>query len=227
MAALRLHRLGAIALAVVLVGVATSASADAIPGLFNTGVDAGGNVLPDGSVDPHYTLISSDDPSFPGPNALVVNAPLPGTWVANSSTSKWISARSSLGVEQTLAAGTYIYRLSFDLTGFDFTQAAITGDWAVDDIGLILLNGTYVPFTTNVTGPGSLTSFSIPSTANFVAGVNHLDFAVINSAPGASGLRIEGLSGTVPGIPEPSTVVLAGLGFVGLIAFRARRKRSG
>src|SRR5712691_5185818 len=39
------------------------------PGAFNTGVDASGAALPDGAVDPHYTLIESADAKAVGPSA--------------------------------------------------------------------------------------------------------------------------------------------------------------
>jgi hypothetical protein len=100
----------------------------------------------------------------------------------------------------------------------------------VFNTGLIFLNGQYVLGTTNLSGPSVLTSFTIPSTANFVSGINHLDFVVVNqvSSPltaGPTGLRVEGLSGSSPHIPEPSTIVLAGIGFAGLVALRLRRGR--
>ena len=36
-------------------------------------------------------------------------------------------------------------------------------------------------------------------------------------------MMVQGLSGNAPGIPEPSTIVLAGLGFLGLLVYRRRR----
>lgn len=216
--------------AALIVGAASQAEALPIPGLFNTGVDSTGTVLPAGTTDPHYTLIASDDPAFPGPAAKVTDfPPLPAGWISNSSTSQWISPNPVQFLDSNApsgdAAGTYIYDLPFDLTGLNSKMASISGSWAVDDIGLIFLNGMYVLGTTNLSGSSVLTSFSIPSTANFVSGMNHLDFVVVNSAAGSTGLRVEGLSGNAPGIPEPASIVLAGIGFVGLVALRLRRSR--
>jgi hypothetical protein len=65
-----------------------------IPTLFATGVDGSGTPLADGTRDPHYQLIASADPMFPGPAAYVVNANLPGGWFGNSSGSKWITPQA-------------------------------------------------------------------------------------------------------------------------------------
>jgi hypothetical protein len=62
--------------------------------VFNTGVDASGNPLPAGTIDPHYTLIDSPDVVFNGPEAFVTNNGFPiGVWAPNTSVSKWISPR--------------------------------------------------------------------------------------------------------------------------------------
>ena len=73
---------------VVLVCVALalgSAHGAPIPGLFNTGVNNSGALLAGGSVDPHYRLIQSGDPSASGPNAFVLNDVYPtapaGPWL--------------------------------------------------------------------------------------------------------------------------------------------------
>lgn len=232
---LKTSRLGVTVLAVALLlnvsGIA-QATMMSIPGLFNTGVDGTGTPLAAGVVDPHYALISSDDLSFPGPNALVTDSPLPAGWTPNTPTAQWISPNALQTPTDNGAAGfgnavgTYIYDLPFNMAGLDPTQATITGSWAVDTIGLIYLNGAYVGFTTNLNGSGTPTPFSVPVGSNFGSGVNHLDFVVINAAPGSTGLIVQGLGGSAPGIPEPSTIVLAGLGFVSLVVVRLRRRKS-
>lgn len=216
----------ALALSLTLVFSARTEAAS-IP-LFTTGVDGLGNALPVGSVDPHYKLTSSDDPSFPIPDAHVVGNK-PGTWVPNTATAQWIAPNQVQGGDVAAfgnAAGTYVYEVTFDL-GLNPTAESIIGDWAVNTIGLILLNGQYVNNTTNLGGPTSLTSFSIPSTANFQPGINKLDFVVVNASQGPTGLYVGDIRGTyTPGIPEPSSVVLAGLGIGGLLMYRLRRSRA-
>src|SRR5436190_22603475 len=53
--------------------MAFSSGAAPIPGLFNTGVSNNGALLPAGTIDPHWRMIQSPDPAFPGPNAFVLN----------------------------------------------------------------------------------------------------------------------------------------------------------
>ena len=65
--------------------------------IYNTGVATGGGLLADGAVDPHYTITSSADPGFPGPNAFVVTSsgfPIP-PWAADSPASKWIGPQAN------------------------------------------------------------------------------------------------------------------------------------
>ena len=65
--------------------------------IFGTGVNTPGNLLTDGSVDPHYTLFATADPGFPGPNAIVVNStgfPIP-PWLSDGPNSKWIAPQSN------------------------------------------------------------------------------------------------------------------------------------
>jgi len=176
---------------------ATVAHAAPIPGLFNTGVDGSGASLPGGSVDPHYALIASADPSYPGPSAIVTSVIPAAYWIANSATSKWIAPAAdenypSLGTPHP--GGDYIYRLSFDLTGFDFSTVSIAGKWGVDNGGTIRLNGVNTGFNTTSYNP--LVPFSFSS--GFHAGVNDLDFVINNYASGGSnptGLRVDELSG--------------------------------
>lgn len=231
-----LTRVAALALVVLAVGAA-SAQATPISGLFNTGVDGSGNALGPNVTDPHYALISSDDSAFPIPVAKTVIT-LPGTWPANPTTppAAWISANPVETGESSgqvgLKPGTYIYRLTFTLAANQNPAlASITGDWAADNVSLIYLNGVYVPGLTNLTGLGgspSLLPFNIPSAGGgtFVTGENHLDFVVVNSDLGPSGLLVANIQGNAPLIPEPSTVVLSLVGGVGLMVAAWRRRRS-
>ncbi len=99
----------------------STSSALAVSGLFATGVDGTGVPLAIGSIDPHYTL-SSDDPTRPGPNALVV-APVVG----------WIRQHGDLELAQR--AGQRVrgeprqlhLHDDFTLAGVDPTTATISG----------------------------------------------------------------------------------------------------
>lgn len=176
----------------------------AIPGLFNTGVDAKGALLASGAVDPHYRIVQSVDPSFPGPNAYVVVEawPIP-PWVANGPGSKWIAPQADQSGGNR--SGDYVYRLQFDLTGLDPTTATISGKWTSDNTGTgIRLNGVNLGFSNDGDFSVLATPFSI--TSGFVDGTNTLDF-VVNNAPAdnnPTGLRVE-LSGSAEPLPPPGT----------------------
>lgn len=205
-----------IAAIVLLTSWAFRAEGAAIPGLFNTGVDGSGAVLPGGSVDPHYALIASADPAYPGPSAIVASVIPAGYWRPNGAASMWIAPAAdenwpALGTAHP--DGTYRYRLSFDLTGFDPATVSISGTWGADNSCAILLNGAATGFSTSSYNP--LVPFSV--TTGFVNGVNHLDFDVANwtaSGSNPTGLRVEGIVGTgtstagVGSDPEPGTLEL-------------------
>jgi hypothetical protein len=210
--------------------------ADTLPitGLFNTGVANDGTVIADGTVDPHYSLIQSPDTNFPGPNTYVVHYGF--FWIPNTSISKWIAPGSLDNYDSFIfSGGTYIYRTSFYLPeNFDphIENAYITGRWSSDNAGNdILINGISTgntnPFGCGGGQPcswGVFTPFSIST--GFVAGMNTLDFIVIEDGGSPSGLHIQ-MTGeyTSTPVPEPSLTVLFGIGLaaVSLIGWRWKK----
>ena len=109
---------------------AFSSGAAPIPGLFNTGVADNSALLVAGSIDPHWRMIQSPDPAFPGPNAIVLNDSYPiNPWLANGPTSKWIAPQTSQAVGNQ--PGDYTYRITFDLTGLEPSTAVVTGNFQV------------------------------------------------------------------------------------------------
>jgi len=196
-------------LALLAVGLVASSLAEPIPGLFNTGVDNSGNILPQNSEDPHWTLVSSADPSFPGPQTFVLydsGHPIP-PWLANGPDSKWIAPQA----DQTPgnAAGNYHYQISFNLTGLEPATAVVSGQWTSDNQGPdVLLNG----ISTGTTSDGNFGILGNPFTisSGFVDGMNTLEFVVNNGGTDVNptGVRIE-LSGTADlMVPEsPPSIV--------------------
>jgi hypothetical protein len=158
--------------------------------VFNTGVDGSGVPLAGGSVDPHYTLIKSADATLMGPDAIVTSQIAEGFWVPQSDVSKWIapSANQSYpGASPCNAAGTYAYRTTFDLTGYDPATLKIDGKWAADNSGTdIRLNGVSLGLTAG--GYSPLTPFTIQG--GFVAGKNTLEFEILDGGC-PNGLRVE------------------------------------
>ena len=165
----------------------------AIP-IYSTGVGNDNNLLPAGSVDRHYQLISSPDPSF---SMAFVAGIIPGTYIPNGPNSQWIGPGVDQGPITIYPAGDYVYRTTFDVTGFEPSSTVITGQFASDNPGIILLNGA----DTGIKSPDytAWTPFSL--TSGFVSGLNTLDFRVTNFTH-ATALHVE-LSGTVNPIPVP------------------------
>jgi hypothetical protein len=196
-------------------GTATSAAAtlavlEAVPGLFNTGVDNSGVSLPSGSVDPHWRITASVDPGFPGPDALVLNDsgfPIP-PWLANDEVSKWIAPQANQGGGNL--EGDYNYRTTFSLSGFDPASVRVTGEWATDNTGTdILINGV----STGQRNDGQFvvwTPFQVNS--GFAAGANTLDFKVNNAPSGVNptGFRVRNLRALGVRLPaQPPTVAIS------------------
>ena len=161
-----------------------------IPGLYSTGVDDLGNLLPDGAVDPHYQIISSSDPRYPGPESRVVLSegfPMDCCWLQNNNRSKWIAPQTD--GKDFNAVGGYIYRVKFDLSAFKSGSAVIAGMWSTDNNGVdILINGKSTGHATPIEAFHGMYPFEIRN--GFVDGINTIDFVVYNlNAP--TGLRVE------------------------------------
>lgn len=182
-------------------------SAAPIPGLYNTGVNDAGELLgPSGVVDPHYKLTTSDDVDFPGLDLVTINQVWPvapaGPWLADGPLSRWISPSASTNV----AAGSYTYTTTFDLTGYDHETARIEIKWASDDGGQIVLNGTVVASGGGFGGWSQKVITHDPdSFVEFFPGENVLEFVINNSASGPSGLRVE-MNGFVEVANEPPSI---------------------
>lgn len=183
-------------------GVASAGGVFTIPGLYATGVNSLNTVLPQGSVDPHWTIAKSPDPSFPGPDAYLFKLQSSYNYAPNSSKSAWISARP----QGNSAAGLYTYRLTFDLTGFSANTAIVKGRfWSNDEVQNAYINGNALGFKNTVSGKQYPTGFVISS--GFLSGLNTLDF-IVKTDNQDSAFRAE-VSGTASnsGSGLPSRVV--------------------
>jgi hypothetical protein len=182
-----------------------------IPGVFGTGVGGDGQPLPAGASDPHYTLLANPDNTES--SVAFVQGNIPGPWLPNSTTSKWIGPRvdtvAATGnlVDDGEGFGNYVYRTQIDLTGFDLSTVQITGSWTTDNTTpAIRINGVATGLTNpNEGGFGALIPFVLNqvNVPGLIAGVNTVDFVVNNPAVGFTGLRVD-ISSAIGLIP-PNT----------------------
>lgn len=153
-----------------------------IPTLFNTGVGPAGQVLPPGSLDPHYLVTASAQPvTPPTPSSALVIEGHPA-WLANDEQSSWIGPVNPGSLNA--AAGNYRCRTTFDLTGFDPTTVTLKCAVAADNrLNNILINGA-----SRARSFAGYAAFSSDFTFNtgFVTGTNTLEFLWANDGPGAN-----------------------------------------
>lgn len=163
----------------------------ALPDAFPTGVDLNRNPLPDGSVDPHWTIIATPSGATNAPaSAYVTQAgfPVSGPWLRNTSTSRWISPRADESNGD--APGSYTYRTSIDLSGYNPASVRLIAKVAVDnDLAGIFLNNQLL----GLKASGYTAFKTLEINGPFQAGLNNLDFVVINEGTvvNPSGLRVE------------------------------------
>lgn len=150
--------------------------------LFNTGVNNTGVTLPAGSVDPHYSLTTSANPSGPGPAAYVLQP----FYFPDTALSKWISDESAADGNP----GNYVYRQTVDLTDSELSTVNIVGRWACDNDGTVFINGVAVPGSATVTTTGFYAWKSFSITSGFVPGINTIEFRVRDQG-GYTGVRVE------------------------------------
>jgi hypothetical protein len=165
--------------------------------VFSTGVSAAGVQGFVGAVDTHYTLTASADGTYVGPNVYIGDGTIFYNYPESGRPSRYVCPGPT--IQTNLATGSYTYRTSFSLAGFNLNSASLIGRWLCDDVGgNILLNGVAVPNTAYIS---NLQPFRVAVpfgiTSGFVTGTNTLDFVVTNagSSPNPSALRVD-ISGT-------------------------------
>ncbi len=177
--------------------------------LFNTGVDANGNGLAataPGSIDLHYQLVQSADPTTVNADAIVWgNNPNGGS--VNNNISGWIGSQN--GGAPPL--GTYSYQTEFQIDNGDVASASLTGRmWAGGPSANTVqafLNGVETDFTLQPNSASTAALFVI--TNGLQTGSNVLVFTLNDSSGNfISAMRAEltGIGNALPpGLPTFSS----------------------
>ena len=215
------HATVVVALGFAMLVPAAVSHAALVTTLFNTGVNASGTPLSDGTVgDPHYSLVSV--PTGSTTSILVRTSaggyPIP-PYVGDDSVSAWIGPNNDSILDGPV--GQYDYQTTFNLAGFNPSTASITGQWSTDNEGVdILINGVSTGNTIpNPVSYESFTPFTIGS--GFVSGINTLDF-LVNNDGGPTALRVEMTATAAAVVPEPASLALLCSALLGLGAMRRR-----
>jgi hypothetical protein len=213
-------RRAALRLSIIIAGALVAPNAtqatDASVGLFDTGVDASGNMLPLYSVDPHYVLSGPATTAYAQADFFMWNPAPDGI--------RWIGPNNTSDTGITAPGGYYDYSLTFDLSGFDASHVEVSGSWEADNSAQLFLNSQDTGISVPLDTFNHLEPFTVQQ--GFVQGINVFNFKVFNGYATDWGnpvsLLVSGLTLTV--VPEPSTFVLGGLGVLGLTLRRAFRR---
>ena len=211
-------------LATAAVFAASAASAVVVPGVYNTGLGVGGTALAagDGQVDANYVITATNTNVAVGSHALTYYN---GAYLQDGPLSRIVNLTGNGNGND---GDVTTFETTFNLTGYDPTNATLSGQVLFDNTGTISLNGNV--FGGTFTGFNSLVPFGTNSNF-FVAGINHLDFTLTNTG-GPQAFQVAGLTVTaeklppvVGGVPEPTSWMLMVAGF-GLVGFAARSRKS-
>ncbi len=153
-----------------------------VPSAFSTGQSESGRVFSPGSKDPHYWLTASAQSTPPPPAiaaTVIQNHP---AWAANDAASSWIGPVNP-GTEN-VAAGTYNYRTTFNLEGYNpATAKLILGVGADNRLTSVLLNG--IDKGISYTGFSTLSGDFVMN-SGFLSRTNTIDFLTVNDGDGVN-----------------------------------------
>lgn len=146
-----------------------------------------GALLANGVEDPNW-ILTVVPAGTPPTDKVYVTQQQPETWVPNNDRSHWISPSKNASAGN--AAGIYVYKTKFDLSGWDLATVQIVATIAVDDTLLdVKLNGVSQGHT--AFGFSAFTSIALSGAFN--DGDNTVEFVVNNggSTNNPTGLRVE------------------------------------
>jgi hypothetical protein len=190
---------------------ATSAKANNIPGVNNTGA----NSQTCGASDSSWSVL--------GGSAFVLSPSCAnwfGSFAADTSTSAWIGASTT----NPTPATPYSFTETFSMAGLNTSTAVISGLWYIDDTGTLSINGTVIDTQTR-TWNG--VAFTIPD-SDLNAGTNTISVTMTSDDGIDDGARVVFTTATASPVgtsaaPEPSSLLLLGSGIFGLGSLLRRK----
>jgi hypothetical protein len=218
--------------ALIVSSVLFSVNVQAVPivGLYNTGE----GITVDKTTDTNYQLTNVSGSSiYGGYGEAAVGSGWPiSPWVADTNVSHWLTPTNNRAESfDPLRNGFYLWTLAFDLTGFEFSTASLTGRFSADNNAVAFLNDNPIGIASDFANWYSFTAIS----DYFVAGINTLEFRVANikqSSGNPTGLRVEFTDSDVlpvhaanafsMQVPAPGALVLISLG---ILMFAGQRKK--
>jgi hypothetical protein len=206
----------------------TGAASGAAISVFSTGasVTAG--------QDNNYQITTDttgEDPLAPNQAFLVTT--VPGDWAAPIAGSAWIGPQADESSKTTpngCCTGSDTYQTTFSLAGLNPGTAILNIIMSADDDADVWLNGIEVYKTGQQEDyrPGDI-ALTINNAADFLSGVNTLDFVVANGT-GSTGLDVAvngtaSLAASAAAVPEPGSKGLLVCLSIVAAAFGIRRKQ--
>ena len=171
-------------------------------------------------------MVAAQHVSFGGeylPAYIYVSPPRP-LWIANNTT----GSNGGIGAYEF-----FIFRQTFDLTGFNPATAVLQFKWGCDDDlsrGAVTWNPDFVLNSGSHQGAGTCGSYDLGGlvtvNSGFITGLNTLDFYVVGNGQ-TDGMILQSLGFTAQGdgvVPEPATMTLLATGLASLAAMRRRKK---
>ena len=201
-----------------------SRGSNALP-LFNTGVDASGDVMGGGSPDSHWSMNSSDIGSSATPVYVLSPQNMYGLWQPDDATgsfgSAWIGYTDTYGEP----APPYFFNETFSLSGRNVASASLSGTvWGDDQIAL-LLNGHLIVESPVNQGLDFFSgqAWSVDDSQGwFLPGLNTLSVEMVAADQVLDGVRVSVNGSAAPSAaPDAgSSLFLLGIALTGLGAAR-------
>jgi hypothetical protein len=204
---------GFAAVAAVSLTLAFAGAADAATvSVYNTGQGAAAG---NGQADANYSIAASDFGAS-GQAQTYYNP----AYAAENANSRWVSYSGS-----PFSGGGYTtFQTSFDLTGYDIASAVLSGNWGVDNEGVILLNGVQIASLSGTVYENFNQLHAFGASSGFLQGLNTLQFVVHDTGvPMAFRTDNMSLTANLSAVPEPATWAMMIIGF-GLVGSTVRRR---